>query len=205
VITSAPPARTAPLWAVQTNHWVYDRTAGHVNKPLNYRAPDLHMQAAYRTGDAPFVERTLPADLGAQWVLNAEVVLVQGDIGPVAAPHEYTYIEIVDHAGLVIARFNINENSSVSRWNVYGNGVLIANLGSNDALWDLMMKAQPLVIGANAKGAVTFRYGDLPEIITAPLNPLANWRVPSKFRIQFKFGTAGATSRSVNLRKLRID
>jgi hypothetical protein len=95
-----------------------------------------------------------------------------------------TYLEVLDNADRVIARFNhtISFGGTNPR-NVYGNGNLIHSEGGLPFISNVLWRNQPLTISATSAG-VRFAYADYTPIVVPVSDPLANWQNPKRVRVK---------------------
>jgi hypothetical protein len=99
------------------------------------------------------------------------------------------YLEVVDGADKVIARFYPVMVTDSSDIRIYGNSAVIHQAGLGDIQNELMGRWQPLRIRAE-DGRVTFEYAGRPPVSVAILDPAADWRRPRRLRLTFWYAGA---------------
>ena len=93
-----------------------------------------------------------------------------------------SFIEVLDNSGKIITRFDFRQGYTQSK--IMGNDVAIFS-GAEYQIDLLMKRTAPLEISANA-GVLTFKYSNFSAVTTTNLvDPLANWRNPTKLRLYF--------------------
>jgi hypothetical protein len=157
---------------------------------------DLEPQDIYAAFNDTASTNTVTRDLGtnsalSKWQLSGTVTLDQGGNINSTTSSQATagggvggsYLDVLDNAGKVIARFYV-----AGPWN---NGNVIDYIyGNNDIIDDApatvenIFLAQPISISA-ANGQVTFAYGPYHAVTSSVFDPTSNWQNPQTLRLYF--------------------
>lgn len=147
--------------------------------------------------------RSLIRDLGtpssatSQWTLNASVNFV-GNY-PNNGSNGGQYIEVLDDAGLVIARFYPRQVSHPNDYRIHANTLTLFQ-GTQTALNATMEDWQPLTITATDSG-ITFNYAAYAPVTAPVFDAGANWRRAKTLRFAyFCSGVSSGYPRAVALR-----
>ena len=113
------------------------------------------------------------------------------------------YMDILDDAGKIIARFYSLQVDYPDDERIYGNGAMLYQ-SDLDTINAFMGQWQPLRISA-ANGQITFQYANLTPVTTALYDPTANWWRVKTFRMYyFTAETYGAYDRAISIDGLRL-
>lgn len=138
-----------------------------------------------------------PSDATTQWTLTASVNY-DGNL-PNHGTNGGQYLEVLDDAGLVIARFYPRQVSHPNDYRIYANTVVLAQ-GTQSTVAFPMEQWQPLTISATSSG-ITFNYASYAPVTTTVLDAGANWRRAKTLRFSyFCTGVSGGYGRAIALR-----
>ena len=184
---------TADYW----NQWVL-RTS-----KFTYRSAllpsDLSIYFRNNTAATRSLTRDLgtPSDATTQWTLSASVNF-DGNY-PNHGTSGGQYIEVLDDAGLIIARFFPRQISHPNDYRIYANTLTLFQ-GTQTALNATMEQWQPLTITATSSG-ITFSYAAYTPVTTGVVDAGANWRRAKTLRFAyFCSGVSSGYPRTVALR-----
>lgn len=187
--------RGSKYWSVKSGHTTYGR----------FNNPDLYVLYRQTTGNY-----SVTRDLGA---LPAQVMSWKLDGGLnwngnyENGAHGGSYIEVLDAAGKVIARFWVEavwvsglETNNVT---IRANGQTMAN-GYSAVTEPVTRSRQPLSISAAANGQITVSYGPYAAITTSVFDPTSNWQSPQTLRLYYFTAPNGSSDRALSLDSLRF-
>lgn len=138
-----------------------------------------------------------PSDATTQWTLSAMVNFDGNE--PNHGTNGGQYLEVLDDAGLIIARFYPRQVSHPNDYRITANTVNLFQ-GTSTAIRAMMEPWQPLTISATSSG-ITFAYAGLAPVITTLFNPSANWRRAKILRLYyFCTGVSGGYGRTFAMR-----
>jgi hypothetical protein len=171
--TASPPPEEG--WSVGTNRqtWQTDPPVD-IGARFTKKTPGAHATLAR---DLPVAPRPLE-----RWELGARINYAGNYINHGAQGGQY--LEVVDAADKVIARFYPVMITYPTEARIYGNAKVIKQTRMPDIQDEVMGWWQPLRIRAD-KGGITFAYAGLPPVTTPVLDAGADWRRPRRLRLTF--------------------
>ena len=181
-------------WGVQTNLWSYKKDAPYDVSVISFRQPG---QKAHLTRDltspstAPLTTWNFAATInyGNKYYLsNYPNVREETD-----ADSYGQYLDILDDADKVIARFNPKDIGG-NVHTLQGNGVTIMSApvssGGYDPLSFVSKQSIPTRLSISAQnGLITFTYGSYAPVTRPVFDSTANWQNPRTLRLHFWTGS----------------
>jgi hypothetical protein len=112
-------------------------------------------------------------------------------------PSDGQYLDVLDDAGKIIARFYSLSFAFPSDHRVYGNTVIIEQTDTY-TLENVMKQWQPFRITAQ-DGPVTFQYAAYPAVTTSVFEAGAKWQRAKKLQLFYLTANNGAYGRAIAL------
>jgi hypothetical protein len=180
---SLAPSETGPSW------WY-----AHTNKKSLDRAAPVDLDVYFR--QASLATAALTRDLGTpssatnQWDLIGRINFEDNTVNH--GPSDGQFLEVLDDAGKIIARFNSLSLAYPTDHEVFGNNVQVIGPTNALVLDQLMQQWQPIhITGQN--GQVVFQYATSSGVTTPLFDATANWRRPKTLRLSYAMAAAAYT------------
>ncbi len=170
-----------PSYTVLPNNYGWTQsglvtTITGTKKYIEDGSPDVYTSSNISAGTAA-VNRTLGTNnVTNNWKITGQLTFEKSDF--VVGSLTKQYVDVLDAAGKIIARFNYTGNSTTKVLTIYGNTSII---DSKVGLSSVLNQFQPFEINA-VNGAITFNYANYPPVTTSIFDATANWRQPKTLR-----------------------
>ncbi len=147
-----------------------------LKKYIDDGSPDVYSFSSISSGTA-----AVNRDLGTNnvinnWKISGQLSFEKSDFVVGSATKQY--VDVLDAAGKIIARFNYIGNPNTKMVALYGNNSIIDN---STTVSVTLNQFQPFEVNA-VNGAVTFIYANYPPLTTTIFDATANWRQPETLR-----------------------
>ncbi len=162
-----------------TNTWQTNTSVTVYNRRLPV---DIFMQFAQPTSKTYFVNRDLGINnVSSDWKISGDIQLLMPG-GTLNGQMNNFFIEVLDDAGKILARFYADRNLSAYptiAYRAYGNGAQLFSSTSNATV----ASVQPFDIIA-VGGSITFNYAGYTQT-TSIFDGTGNWAKPKTLRVRF--------------------
>ncbi len=145
-------------------------------------APDVFTNFVQLSGTASVQKDLGINNVSTSWKISGQVSFEFSDV--VVGSGITSYVDVLDAAGKILARFYYTGSTASKVVTIYGNSAVIA---SATGLSTTLLKFQPLEISI-VNGLVTFTYANFPPVTTSLYDPSANWKKPKTLRQYFVGG-----------------
>ncbi len=148
----------------------------NLKKYINDGSPDVFSMSVIASGTAA-VNRDLGINnVTNNWKIAGQLTFEKSDFVVGSATKQY--VDVLDAAGKIIARFNYVGNSSSKVITIYGNTAIV---DSRIGLDLTLGKFQTFEVTA-INGVITFTYANYPPVATTIFDATANWTQPKTLR-----------------------
>ncbi len=145
-------------------------------------APDIFTSFAQLSGTASLQKDLGTNNVTTSWKISGQVSFEFSDV--VVGSGINSYIDVLDAAGKILARFYYSGSAATKVVTIYGNSAKIA---SATGLSPTLLQFQPLEISV-LNGLVTFKYANFPAVTTPIYDATASWKKPKTLRQYFVGG-----------------
>ncbi|MDQ6763759.1 MAG: hypothetical protein M3015_14180 [Bacteroidota bacterium] len=147
-----------------------------LKKYINDGSPDVFSMSGIASGTAA-VNRDLGVNnVTSNWKISGQLTFEKSDFVVGSATKQY--VDVLDAAGKIIARFNYVGNSSTKVITIYSNSAIVDSSTGLDLVLGMF---QPFEVNA-INGSITFIYANYPPVTTTIFDATANWRQPKTLR-----------------------
>ncbi|MEP7231000.1 MAG: hypothetical protein ABI691_12155 [Ginsengibacter sp.] len=178
---SGLPLNVKPTTAGWTTSGVATSITG-TKKYILDGAPDIFTNFVQLTGTASVQKDLGTNNVSASWKISGQVSFEFSDV--VVGSGINTYIDVLDAAGKILARFYYSGSAATKVVTIYGNSAKIA---SATGLSPTLLQFQPLEISI-LNGLVTIKYANFPAVTTPIYDATASWQKPKTLRQYFVGG-----------------